>query len=129
MINDQGPMLEEYPMRRFFISIVIAGLFVPASLAGEKSTSKVVLDLWDAAYLQGARAGHVHTFVEEFERDGQKLLRATVELRLKIKRFDGILELGMDSGDVTTPEGAVIGVFMRQMLGKTKKLEIGGIVK
>ena len=29
------------------------------------------------------RAGHVHTFVEEFERDGEKLLRTTVELRLR----------------------------------------------
>jgi Transglutaminase-like superfamily len=116
-------------MRVLLASLVALGLFAPVGVAGEKPVGKVVMDLWDAAYLQGGRAGHVHTFVEEFERDGEKLLRTTVELRLKVKRFSDTVELGMDSGDVSTPEGKVVGVFMRQMLGKSKKLEIAGVVK
>jgi len=85
-------------MRVLLASLVVVGMFAPAGIAGETPVGKVVLDLWDAAYLQGGRAGHVHTFVEEFERDGEKLLRTTVELRLKVKRFSDTVELGMDSG-------------------------------
>jgi hypothetical protein len=116
-------------MRVVLASLVAFGLLAPAGVAGEKPVGKVVMDLWDAAYLQGGRAGHVHTFVEEFEREDEKLLRTTVQLRLKVKRFSDTVELGMDSGDVSTPEGKVVGVFMRQMLGKSKKLEIAGVVK
>src|ERR1700704_5328375 len=114
-------------MRVLLASLVAFGLLAPAGVAGEKPVGKVVLDLWDAAYLQGGRAGHVHTFVEEFERDGEKLLRTTVELRLKVKRFSDTVELGMDSGDIATAEGKVVALFMRQMLGKNKKLEIVGV--
>src|SRR6266700_5311600 len=100
-----GNSIVEAPMRVLLASLVALGLFAPAGLAGETPVGKVVLDLWDAAYLQGGRAGHVHTFVEEFERDGEKPLRTTVELRLKVKRFSDTVELGMDSGDVATADG------------------------
>ena len=116
-------------IRRIFVAIVAVGFVTPAGLAGEKAAGKVVLDVWDAAYLQGGRAGYVHTFTEEFDRDGNKLFRTTIELRLKVKRFNDTIELGMDSGDVATPEGKVLGTFMRQMLGKQKTVEINGIVK
>jgi transglutaminase-like putative cysteine protease len=116
-------------MRRLLASVIAVTLIVPPVAAGDKPAGKVLLDLWDAAYLQGGRAGHVHTYTEEFERDGHKLLRTTVELRLKVKRFSDTVELGMDSGDVQTPEGKLVAVFMRQMLGKAKKLEITGVVR
>ena len=116
-------------MRGLFASVVAIGLFVSPAIGGDKQAGKVVLDLWDAAYLQGGRAGYVHTFVEEFERDEQKLLRTTVELRLKIKRFSDTVELGMDSGDYATSDGKVLAVFMRQALAKNKKVEITGLVK
>ena len=115
-------------MRALLLTLVTFGLLAPTGVAGEKPAGKVVLDLWDAAYLQGGRAGYVHTFAEEFERDGHKLLRTTIELRLKVKRFGDTVELGMDTGDVQTPEGKILAVFMRQMLGKQKTLEINGVV-
>src|SRR5206468_8297298 len=98
----RGARRRSRSMRATFPLLAFA-LFTPALAAGEKLAGKVLLDVWDAAYLQGGRAGHVHTFAEEFERDGQKLIRTTVELRLRIKRFSDTVELGMDSGDVTTP--------------------------
>jgi transglutaminase-like putative cysteine protease len=87
-----------------------------------------VLDLWDAAYLQGGRAGYVHIFAEELGPEGAKLLRTTMELRLTLKRFNDTVQLGMDTGTLETPAGAVSGVFMRQYLGKTKRLEVTGTV-
>src|SRR6516225_12476714 len=115
-------------MRGLPAFLVVLSLAIPAS-AGEKTGGKIVLDLWDAAYLEGGRAGYVHTFTEEFDKGDHKLLRTTVELRLKVKRFKDVIELGMDSGDVQTPEGKIVGVFMRQMLGKQKTLEISGVIK
>ncbi len=86
-------------MRRCSTFALLFALFVSAGArAADKAQSKVVLDLWDAAYLQGARAGHVHTIVQEFERNGAKLLRATAELRLTVKRSGEIVPLGMDAG-------------------------------
>jgi hypothetical protein len=100
-----------------------SSLFVQAQPNG-----KTVAEWWEAAYLQGTRSGHVHTFVKEFEQDGVKLHRATIEMRVNVKRFNDTIQLAMDSGTHELPDGTVLGTFMRQMVGKSKKLEIIGAV-
>src|SRR5688572_8133148 len=115
-------------MRGLLASFVTLGLCAPGVLGGEMS-GKAVLEFWDAAYLRGNRAGHVHTVTERFERKGQPILRATVELRLKVRRFNDVVDLGMDTGTWEAPDGRVLGTFMRQYLGKAKRLEIIGIVQ
>jgi transglutaminase-like putative cysteine protease len=115
-------------MRGAIASLLTLGLSVSTALAGGPATGKIVLDLWDVAYLQGGRAGYVHTFTEEINKNGQKLLRTTMELRLTIKRFEETIQLGMDTGTLETPAGKVAGVFMRQYLGKNKALDIVGTV-
>ena len=87
------------------------------------------MDFWDVAYLQGARSGYVHTYVEEVERDGATLLRAATELRLTVKRTGAIIQLGMDFGTYETMEGKVVGTFLKHFLGTTKTLEITGVVE
>jgi transglutaminase-like putative cysteine protease len=119
----------EYNMRRLITTVITFSVLAVPAAAGEKLAGKVVLEHWDAAYLQGARAGYVHTFTEEFERDGKKLLRTTIELRLKVRRYSDTIEMAMDAGDVANADGKVVGVFMRQFLGKDKKLEITGLVE
>src|SRR5215207_6368191 len=113
-------------MRGLLALTALLGLSAPA-FAGT-SSPKVVLDLWDAAFMKGNRCGYVHTFTEEVEKDGQKLLRTTVEMRLRLKRFNDLVELAMDNGTWETPEGKVTGTFMRQYLGKVKKVDITGTV-
>jgi transglutaminase-like putative cysteine protease len=115
-------------MRGLLIASVLLGFVASPVLGGEQAAGKVLLDRWDAAYLQAGRAGHVHTSAVQFERDGQKLIRTTVELRLRVKRFNDTVELGMDVGDIATPEGKVVGTLMRQYLGQNKRLEITGAV-
>ncbi len=80
-------------MRGLLTTVVTLGLLAPPMAmaggerpSGDKPSGKIVLDQWDAAYLQGGRAGFVHSNAEEFERDGHKLIRFTMELRLKVKR-------------------------------------------
>src|SRR5688572_1902763 len=89
---------------------------------------KTVAEWWDTAYLQGSRSGYVHTVIEEIDQDGVKIHRAAIELRLNVKRFNDIIQLGMDNGTYELPEGKVFGTFMKQMVGKGKALEIIGTV-
>lgn len=108
--------------------VVLPLLAAPAVQAGQKP-ARVLFDHWDVAFLQAGRAGYVHTYLEEFENETAKVLRGTVELRLAVKRFNEVTQVGMDTGTFESPDGRVLGVFMRQMLGKNKQLEITGLVK
>lgn len=112
-------------MRGLITAALTLGLAAPA---GAQGVATPVLDLWDVAYLEGGRAGYVHTATTAVDRAGAKLLRTTMELRLTIKRFSDTVQLGMDTGSLETPEGTVAGVFMRHYLGKEKKLEVTGTV-
>jgi hypothetical protein len=108
---------------------VVVAFFIGHALHAGEPEGKVILDLWEVAYLKGGKAGYVHTSVREFERGGEKVLRARAELRLTVKRFDDTIQLQMDNGDDETPAGKVIGVFMRQYLGKDKQLLLDGTIK
>jgi hypothetical protein len=114
-------------MRPAVILLVVFGCATPALAAGE-AQPKLVLDLWDAAYLQGNRAGYVHTYVHEVEVDKVKLLRGTMELRLTVKRSGDVVQLGMDAGTYETTAGKVVGTFFKHYLGPAKTLEITGVV-
>ncbi len=103
-------------------------LVLPQLGAAQTPQGKVVLDIWDVAYLQGGRAGYFHTLVREVERDGQKFFHTIAELNLTVKRFREIIQLRMDTGTTETPDGKVVATYMRQHLGKNKQLTIHGIV-
>lgn len=115
--------------RTAFLGVV---LLVGTSLAwGQPQTTKpkLLLDLWDVAYLQGGKAGFVHTTVQEYDvGGGRKILRTTVDLNLTVKRFNDTIQLRALTGTDETPAGRVTGVFMRQQLGATKSLLIVGKV-
>lgn len=113
-------------MSRIFALLLI--LISHAPTVAQQPKSRLVLDLWDAAYLQGERAGYVHTFVEELDHNGDKLWRATVQLRLTVKRGGEVKQLGMDSGTYEDERGKVVGTFLKHFLGKGKTLEIEGVV-
>ncbi len=106
-------------------ALTMCMLFVGTASA-DSLKGQVVHDLWDTAYLQGSKAGYVHTAVREFERDGVKLYHTTVQLKLKVKRFRQVIQLRMDNGTIETATGHVVGTFMRQYLGEKKRLELRG---
>jgi hypothetical protein len=99
-----------------------------AAWAGEP-LGKLILDLWEVAYLKGGKAGHVHTTVRQIERGDDSVRRTTVELHLTVKRFNDTIQLRMETGTEETAAGKVLGVFMRQYLGKDKQLVLTGTVK
>src|SRR4051812_3230978 len=84
-----------------------------------------VFERWDAAYLEGARAGYVRTSVSS--KPGGHLY-GLVEFRLKIKRINEVMQLGMDTATYETSDGTVTGTYMKQYLGKSQDLVIQGKV-
>ena len=113
-------------MRRRFISLV--AVFLCAAPAFGGGNGKVILDTWEAAYLGDGKAGYIHTIAKEIEIDGKKVIHTTVELRLTVKRFNDTVQMAMDTGTIETPAGNVVGVFMKQFLGKKQQLQIDGAV-
>ncbi len=116
-------------MVRVVFSLAVCLAFSVSASAQERK-GKLLLDTWDACYLQGTRCGHVHTYTQEYIQGESHILQTTIELRLKIRRFESeVIDLGMDVGTLENPQGKVLAVFMRQMLGKTKQVEIIGVVE
>src|SRR5262249_35860272 len=120
-------LTERSIMRSHSLSVLIF-LAVTAPGLADELASKTVRDQWDVAYLQGKRAGYVHTVVQEFEVKRRKLYKATVSLSLMVKRGKETVELRMESGDTATEQGRVLSIFVRQYPSPGKQLEITGVV-
>src|SRR4029077_7269184 len=101
-------------------------LFVPAVRA--ESPAKTVLDTWNTAYLENAKAGYVHTTIREFERDGKKFIRASTELKLNMLRNGRAISVRMETGDEETVDGKILAVFMRQFQGEEVIVHMRGEV-
>src|ERR1051326_920006 len=95
---------------------------------GASAGEKVVRETWDAAFLDGQKAGHFHTTVVEVERNGQPALRVTRELVLKFTGDQAVAELGASTGDEETPDGKLLGVFMTMNIARNQQLKLTGWV-
>ena len=113
-------------MTRYLTGCVF--LFAVASQATEPKGG-IVRETWDAAYLDNAKAGYVHTSTRAVDSDGQQILRTTMVLDLTVKRFNDLIHLHMESGDDETEKGQVTGIFMKQPLGKNQNLIVKGTVE
>ena len=78
-------------MRNVTMALCLILVGISFSPAEQQAQNKVVLDLWDAAFLRNGKAGYVHTFTEEVKQNNQTLLRTTVELRLTVKRNEEVI--------------------------------------
>jgi transglutaminase-like putative cysteine protease len=115
-------------MGRWIASFVAVLALSGPVLAGQ-ARSKLLEETWDAAYLEGGKAGTVHVTTDEIEQDGQKFLRTSLNFYLRVKKNKDIIELRSLTGDDETAEGTVLGTFMRQRLGKNTDLTIVGRIK
>jgi hypothetical protein len=119
-------------MKRYLVWCGVALLAVApvcAQAPQAPAAPKVILDLWDAVYLDGAKMGHQHITVEQIERDGQKLFRTTKLMHLTLKRYDGVITQRMAMTTDETPEGKVVGVSMTHYLDKDRKVVQRGHVE
>ncbi len=114
-------------MRRRLAALIVCGLCATSAFAGD-AKGKILIDAWDTAYLGDGKAGYLHTVAKEIERDGKKVIHTTLELRLRVKRLDGIAEMAMDTGTIESSDGKVVGTFMKQGLGTQQQKIIDGAV-
>src|SRR5437764_345123 len=81
-----------------------------------------VEETWEVAQVEGAKVGFLHTTVRALDDGGGKRLRTTAALDLNFRRNQALLRLRMEQGSEETPEGKVVGVFMRQFHGEGRQL-------
>ncbi|HTU19926.1 MAG TPA: transglutaminase-like domain-containing protein [Gemmataceae bacterium] len=104
----------------------IGVVLMSAVLAGADSSEDLVEEHWEIARIEGAKVGFLHTTVRRLEAEGGKRLRATAELDLTFKRHNTLLRLRRQHGTEETPDGKVVGVFMRQGQEGGRQLVLAG---
>ncbi|MGH7172123.1 MAG: transglutaminase-like domain-containing protein [Gemmataceae bacterium] len=118
-------------MKRYFLWCGVALLLTTPLHAQQQAPAKpkVVLDAWDAVYLDGAKMGYQRTTVEQLERDGKKIFHTTRLLRLTLKRYEGVVTQRIALTTDETPNGKVVGVSMTHYLDKDRKVVQSGRVE
>ena len=104
-------------------------LFLAAPVHAADVEGRLVQDIWNAAYMEGGKAGYVHTAVREVERNGEKRYRTTTRLSLAMMRNGATIQLRMDTGSEETADGKVTEVWMRQYQDDREQLVLKGTVK
>jgi Transglutaminase-like superfamily len=114
---------------RLGVVVLIHAALAIAPIAADDAKDNVILETWDAAYCEGARAGFIHTTGVEMSRGGQKMVRTIADMQLLVKRGKQLLQVRAETGDDELPDGAVIATFMKQTVGRSKPTLIIGQVK
>jgi len=107
----------------------LALLLLAGPVRGAEPAARVVHETWDAAYLDGHKAGFFHILVRELDKDGKKLLHTNMEMDLTVRRFNDTANMRLETGTVETPEGKVTGVSMKQFLAKEQQMVLAGVVE
>jgi len=115
-------------VRRFLTVCVGFFVFAPLAAAAEPA-SDLIEEIWEVAQIDGAKVGFLHTTVRAKEANGVKQLRASADLELSFKRNGALMKLHMEQGTEETPDGKVVGVFMKQEPEGGKKLSLVGTVE
>ena len=107
----------------------IGCILAAASFSGAaEPAGKLVRETWDAAYLDGQKAGHFRTTVHEIAGKDGPFLRVRRELRLSVKRGPDVARIHAETGNDETPEGRLLGVSHMMALGTNQQLKISGKV-
>ncbi len=113
-------------MHRSYLWCGLALLVFAASVSAEAPVPTRAAnnhDNWDVAYLEGARSGIFHSTVREIERDGKKIFVDSLNMELKIRRYDSVVQMRMESTSEETPEGKVLALSLTQFLDKGQQLK------
>jgi transglutaminase-like putative cysteine protease len=114
---------------RLFFAFALLVVVAPRVSAQGPTKAATTQEIWNAAQLQGAHAGYVHTRVSQIHHQDQLLIRTVTELNLTIRRNGRVVQLRMDTGSEETAEGKVTSVFMKQYQGNQPQLVMTGEVQ
>lgn len=86
----------------------MAALVVAALPAEDDTPSKIEKEeSWQVILMSGQRIGYSRSLIEPFDRDGEPLVRSSVEMHMSIKRFGQTLRLGTMLRTEETLEGSL----------------------
>jgi hypothetical protein len=111
-------------MRKY---LVCCGVLVLAAAPARAEAPKQVKETWDAAYLEGAKAGFVHTLVQQYGEGDAAVLRTVLTMDLRIRRYNAVVPLHMQTVTDETPAGRVVGVGLTQFLDKGRLVVVGRV--
>ena len=98
---------QRFSFRHFGVLTIglLLEIVLTAPVLAEQPEGKVVHETWESAFLNGGKAGFVHTVVRSVDRDGQKVFHATSELDLTVQRFNDTARIYMETGTDETEDG------------------------
>jgi transglutaminase-like putative cysteine protease len=108
---------------------LLLGIGMAIAPARADAPGELVEEIWETAQVEGARIGFVHTSIRKRHVEGVERLRAVAELDLTLRRHNTLLHVRREQGTEETPEGKVLGVFMRQSQDGGGRLELIGVVE
>ncbi len=119
--------------RWFSIAVVLFGTHVSAQevLGTPKpNTGKLIYESWMTASFDGVRAGYFHDTVREIEvAPNQKVLTASRQLVLTVRRFGDVATIQAQTGTDESADGKVVGTFMSQQNSKNSQTVVRGVVE
>jgi transglutaminase-like putative cysteine protease len=118
-------------MHRHWQWALLALAALPRGAVGAEADppGRLVEETWEAAHLDGAKVGFVHTTVREIEDGAGKRLRAAADMDLTFRRYKSLVRVRREEGTEETPEGRVLAVFMRQGQEGGPRLVLRGVVE
>ena len=120
---------------RFRYLLLFGISFFFLNRASAEEVGKLVTEVWEVAVVtdkesgKDQKIGYSHFSVHEIEQNGAKILRARKELRMSIARGKDIVDVKAEVGTDENAEGIVVGVYMKQWLGKDQTLILRGTLK
>jgi hypothetical protein len=101
---------------------------VPFSGALGTQIGKLIQDTWEAAYyLDGSRAGNIHTEVREVASPQGREFHHHVVMNLLVRRYGAVVPMKMEQSTVESSEGKVLALGMVQHLDQGSQILKGRV--
>ena len=113
---------------RYHLLPSIALLIVVSSLRGQEKPTE---EIWESVFARDRQGrdqqiGYTRLSFETLTVNGKIIIRGTRQLRINFKRDGQLAELKGDTGTEENEDGKVVGISMRQWLGKNQTLAMSG---
>ncbi|MCS7015367.1 MAG: transglutaminase-like domain-containing protein [Gemmatales bacterium] len=100
----------------------------PPNHGNDVQLGKVLSEVWEAVYLEGAKSGHAHHRFQEVTIRGKPFILATSTLELTVRRFGQPMLLAMSLANYETPAGQVASITVSMQVGREQRIVRRGTV-
>jgi transglutaminase-like putative cysteine protease len=82
----------------------------------------VLREVWEAAFLEGSQAGHIHGLHSELTMGETRVIESSSDLELNLVRFGQTVQLRFTIANHETPDGKLLALVVQQNLSKDQRL-------